>query len=189
MWLISAVLPVVLTGCGGPTRFVDPEADMPYYQNVGIIPFSSLAGDRAAGLRVTDLFFSELLRTGFATVVEPGQFAAAMSKARGGGSPEKAWSTEELLKLKELTGVQAVFMGTVRDYSMERERMESFPLVSMEARLVDTETGGLIWSASRTRKGGPGFPILGFWEVRTLGQLGADVCHELLNTLPRSSVK
>jgi len=185
----SRILLVLLAGgalsaCSGPSRFVDAEADIPYYETVGIIPFPSYAPDRGAGARVTDIFFSELLRREFAVVVEPGQFTAAMRKVRGDTPPTNPWSQEELARLAELTGVQGVFMGTVRDYEMTRQSRKSFPLVSLEVRLVDTGTGRLVWSASETRKGGPGVPLLGWGEVHTLGELTADVCRDLLSTLP-----
>jgi hypothetical protein len=182
--LLALLAVVALPGCGGPTRFVDAEADIPFYESVGIIPFPSYAADRAAGARVTDIFFSELLRKNFAVVVEPGQFSAAMRKVRGDTPSTNPWSQEELAKLGELTGVQGIFMGTVRDYEMTRESRKSFPLVSLEVRLVDAGTGRLVWSASETRKGGPGVPLLGWGETHTLGELTADVCRDLLATLP-----
>jgi TolB-like protein len=180
----AAIGTALLCACSGPTRFVDPEADLPYYETVAIVPFTTLAQDRAAGLRVTDVFYGELLRRDFALVLEPGQFDAAMRKVRGGTSVTNPWSQAELSRLGEETGIQGIFMGTVRDYEMVREGRKSFPLVCLEARLVDTGTGRVVWSASDTQKGGPGFPILGFGETHTLGEMTAKVCQDLLSTLP-----
>ncbi len=173
-----------LLACAGPTRFLDPEADLPYYRTVGIIPFTTLAGDPVAGQKVSDVFFTELLHLRFAQVVEPGQFTAAMSKARGGTPVTSAWSTPELAKLGEETGVQGVFMGTVRDFDMVSVGRDEFPLVSLEVRLVDAATGRVVWTASRTRRGGPAFPIFGWGEIHTLGELVSRVCRELLASLP-----
>lgn len=181
----AAAAVLVLVSCAGPTKFLDEEADLAYYERVGIIPFTSLAQDQLAGLKVTDTFFTELLDREFAQVVESGQFLAAMNRARGGTPVTNAWSTADLQRLAEETGIQGVFMGTVRDYTMERVGRESFPLLSMEVRLVDTDTGRVVWSGSRTRRGGPAFPIFGWGEIRTQGELTAKVCRELLDTLPR----
>jgi hypothetical protein len=182
----------LLVSCSGPSRFIDPEADMPYYERVGIVPFSALGQDRASGQKVTDVFFGELLRTRVAEVVEPGQFLAAMTKIRGGTPPENPWSTEDLMRLGEEAGVQGIFFGTVRDYEMARYGQESFPLLSLEARLVDAATGRIVWTASETRRGGPGVPLVGWLfalfgrgETHTLGEITADVCRDLLDTLPR----
>jgi hypothetical protein len=183
MALVAALLAV--SACGGPTKFLNPEADLPFYEKVGIVPFTSLAQDRAAGYRVTNVFFTELLERGFAEVVEPGQFAADMASVRGGTPAESPWSTEQLAKLGEKAGVQGIFMGTVRQYEMVNSGRDSYPLLSVEVRLVDAATGRLVWSASETRKGGAGFPIFGWGGVRVMESLTADVCRDLLTTLPR----
>jgi hypothetical protein len=184
---------LVLASCSGPTRFLDPEADLPYYQKVAIVPFTSLAQDRAGGAKVTDVFFAELLQSHPAEVVDPGQFAAAMQKVRGGTPPESPWSTEDLARLGETTGAQGFYFGTVRDYEMVRAGQDSYPHVSLEARFVDAATGRVVWSASRTKRGGPGVPIIGWLfsalgggETHTLGELTADVCREMLETLPEA---
>lgn len=170
--------------CGGNSQFLDPEADLPYYEVVGVVPFVSLADDRAAGPRVTNIFFTELLRTDFARVAEPGQFAAAIARVRGNTPAPTPWSTADLVRLQEEAGVQGVFMGTVRNYEMVREGRDSYPMVSLEVRLVDTATGRMVWSASETRKEGPGFPLLSWGRARTLPDLASRMSGELLEGLP-----
>jgi polysaccharide biosynthesis protein PelC len=191
--LVMMIAIVALAGCGGTTSFLSPEADLPFYERVGIVPFTGLSQDRAAGYRVSDVFFSKLLRRGFAEVVEPGQFSAAMSKARAGVAPETPWSAADLAKLGQEAGVQGVFMGTVREYDMTRTARDAFPLLSLEVRLVDVASGQIVWSASDTRRGGPGFPIwtwfsglFGGGEIHTMGELTTEMCRELLGTLPRN---
>jgi len=180
-----SMIAVLSAGCGGATRFVHPEADIPYYEKVAIIPFTSLAQDRLAGEKVTNVFFAELLHLRFDQVVEPGQFAAAMTRVRGGTPFTNPWSTSELAKLAQEAGVQGIFIGTVRDYEMVHGGRDSFPLLSLEVHFIDASTGRLVWSASRTRKGGPALPLFGWTEVRTMGELTASMCRELLSTLPK----
>lgn len=182
-----------LASCSAPARFVDREADIPFYERVAIVPFAALGSDAASGQKVTDVFFVELLRAHRFEVVEPGQFAAAMMRVRGGTPATNPWSTAELAKLGEEAGVQGLFFGTVRDYEMERASQESFPLVSVDARFVDAATGRIVWSASRTRRGGPGLPLAGIifglfggGEIHTLGELTSEICRELIATLPRA---
>ncbi len=184
---IGAVFCVALlvSACAGPAHFVDEEADLGYYERVAVAPFNSLAQDQLAGQKVADVFFTELLRRGFAQVVEPGQLVASMFALRGGTPVTNPWSSEELARLGEEMGVQGVFMGAVRDYTMERVGRDSYPLLSLEVRLVDTASGRIVWTGSRTRRGGPGFPIFGFGEVHTMGELTADMSRDILSTLPQ----
>ena len=76
------------------------------------------------------------------------------------------------------------FTGTVRDYEMTNVGRCTYPLVSLEIRLLDVSTGNLVWSASITRRGGPDMPFMGWREIHTLGELTTAVCRELLKTLP-----
>lgn len=174
----------LIAGCAGPSRFVHAQADFPYYEKVGVIPFESLAQDRLAGAKVADYFFTELLKTGFSEVMDPGQFQAVILQIRGNKPMSASWSTEELSRLGEETGVQGIFMGIVREYEMTRVSREAFPLVSLEVRLLDAATGTVVWSASHTRRGGPTLPLTGWREIHTLGELTTEICKDLLSTLP-----
>jgi TolB-like protein len=179
----AALLLALLAGCAGTTHFLSPEADLPYYERVAVLPFTSLSQDRLAGERVASIFLTELLDRRLAEVVDPGQFAAAMREVRGGTPFTNPWSTAELAKLGEAAGVQGIFLGTVREYEMSRTGRESFPLISLEVHMVDAASGRIVWSASRTRKGGPSFPLFGWTEVHTLGELSASLCGDMLETL------
>lgn len=182
LWCTATVL---LVSCAGSTtHFTDPDADLPYYERVGILPFASLANDRAAGQRVTSIFFTELLETSFAQVVEPNQFAVAALKVRGNAPPGSPWSATDLAKLQEETDVQAVFIGLVRNYEMTQTGRSTYPMVSLELRLVDTATGRMVWSASKTKREGPGVPLFNWGRSKTLPDLSARICRDLLRTLP-----
>jgi TolB-like protein len=186
--LITAGLCTCTLGCSpGATRFVHPEADLPYYQKIAVMPFEALSNDRLAGEKVTSVFFTEVLRMGFDQVAEPGQLTTAMSRLRGGTPPGNPWSTEDLSKLAEATGVQGFFMGTVRDYDMVPAGRDVYPLLSLEARFVDAATGRVVWSASNTRRGGPPPPFMGWMATRTMGELTMKMCRELLGTLPKAA--
>ena len=175
----------LIPACSGPSKFVDPEADIPFYEMVGVIPFNCLADDRAAGLRVSNVFFTELLQQNFAQVVEPGQFQASIREVRGGMPQDAPWSTQELGKLAEKAGVQGVFVGTVNEYGIVQRGRDAVPVLSLEIHLVDAQTGRVVWSASKTARGSGGVPILGIGKVHTMGELTSGVCRELLNTLPK----
>ncbi len=182
---LGLLLLVAATGCGTPvTRFVHPQADFSFYESVGIVPFESLGQDRLAGEKVSSVFFTELLTREFAAVREPGQFASAIQRIRGTGISNLPWSAADLVRLGKEAGVQGVFMGIVRDYEMTSVGRSAYPLVAIEVRLLDVETGNLVWSASITRRGGPTMPFTGWREIHTLGELTTAVCRDLLQTLP-----
>jgi hypothetical protein len=182
-----SLLFLVAAACGcssSATRFIHPEADLSFYEKVGVIPFESLGMDRLAGEKVTNVFYTELLASDFADVIEPGQFLASIQRIRGVAPTNRAWSSADVARLGEEAQVQGVFIGIVRDYEMTSGGRQAFPLVSLEVRLLDAVTGEVVWSASLTRRGGPTMPFTGWREVHTLGELTTLVCRELLETLP-----
>lgn len=182
---LSALLGCLLLAgaCGTTTSYVNPDADLPYYERVAILPFASLATDRLAGEKVSSVFFTELLATGFAEVVDPGQLSAAMLRTRGGTPATNPWSTVELMRLGDEIDAQGIFLGTIRDFEMVRTGRDAFPLLSVEIRLLDVNTGRVVWSASETKRGGPAFPLFGWREIHTMGELSVRVCRDLLRTL------
>ena len=183
----AAAATVLLGACAGPKAFVHPEADFPFYESVGIVPFTSLGQDRLAGEKVSDVFFTELLNIRFAEVREPGQFLAVIQRLRGVTPISTPWSTADLARLGAEAQVQGIFMGVVRDYEMARVGRDSYPLVSIEVRFLDVATGRVVWSASDTRRAGPTTPIFGWGETHTLGELTAQMCRDLLRTLPKGT--
>jgi len=182
--LLLCIALVLLPGCGSHMRvFIHPQADMSYYTKVGVVPFRSITGDRFAGEKFSIEFTTALLASELFEVVDFGIFARTLSSTVGSKIPTEGLSVEELKKIKKTTGVQAVFEGTVKQYDMVAGGGGTFPAISVEARLVDAETGKVVWMATATRRGGPKMPIIGFGEVHTLGELAQKMCKELVSKI------
>ena len=176
---------LAVTGCGGPNvnTFINQEADLDYYERVGVVPFRTLTADRFAGEKFTVEFNTSLYVSGLFDVVDQGIFVNALTQVAGSRSPVNGLDTQQLLKIGEATGVQGVFEGTVSAYEMQAYGTERFPVISVEARLVDVATGRVVWSGTVTERGGPKTPIIGMGETRTLGALSQKVSQRLLDEL------
>jgi polysaccharide biosynthesis protein PelC len=173
------------TACGGRTTFLHPEADMSFYEKVGVIPFATLGDDRLAGDKLSSAFTSHLLFARQMQVAEPGQFLAAFVKQFGAGNPPPiGLPQDKLAAVAQETGVQGIFEGTVRDFDFTRGTPPR-PMISVEVRLVDVASGNIVWSTSITRVGKPIIPFLGLGGARTLAELTEDVATELVARLPQ----
>jgi hypothetical protein len=186
-WVMAVVLVagMVITGCSRPSVrvHIHPDADLGYYTKVGVIPFQTLSRDRFAGEKFSIEFTTALLAVGEFDVVDYGVFINQLTKTIGSRSPSDGLSAEQLQKIAEATGVQGVFYGTVMQYEMVSSGSGSFPVVSVEARLLDTETGTVVWMATITERGGPKTPIIGIGEIHTLGELSQKICKQLVSRL------
>lgn len=176
---------LAMLACGGPQvqEFTNPEADLSFYERVGVVPFRTLAADRLAGEKFTTEFSTALLASELFDVVDYGIFVSHLTKILGTRSPADGLSADEIKQIAAAAGVQGLFVGTVSEYQMTSTPSGQFPVVTVEVRLLDAETANVVWSASATERGGPKTPIIGVGEVHTLGELSQKVSRELVGRL------
>jgi len=156
MGVLLAVLILAFAGCGGPgkTVFLHPEYNFSFVERVAVVPFENLTNDQGAGARVSRLYVTELLATDAFDVVEPGEVAKALQAI---GVVRTADLTQEQTKqLGQALKVQAVFLGSVNESSTRTSGSQAVSYVTLTTRLVETETGITVWSATTTA-GGRGF--------------------------------
>lgn len=153
---------LVAAGCAGgpePTQFTNPRFNFDFVERVAVLPFENLSNDRQAGPRATRLMVTELLATGAVDVVEPGEVRAALEEV---GARSLQPSTEHVLALGEMLGVEALVLGTVTESEVARSGSVGIPVVGLDVRMVETETGAIVWAATYTERGGSlGAKILG----------------------------
>lgn len=185
--LLVVVAAVSLTSCGSSmqaTEFANPGFDFSFVERVAVLPFENLSGDRQAGLRATRLAITELLASGALDVVEPGEVQAAMAKMAGfsaGRAPIP--STEQTLSLGEALDVQALILGTVTQSELLRSGRVSYPVVTLDMRMVETETGATVWAATHSERGGNiSAKVLGT-AAQPLAETTRNCVRQLLATL------
>lgn len=153
--LCTIALLLVLTGgaCRSTrqTQYLHKNADLGAIQRVAVLPFENLTTERSASEKVQKIFQMELLALDVFDVAEPGQVTKIL-RAAGMTSPE-ALGEKEFQKLGQELKVDAVFYGTVVDFAETRTGSTSTPEVTIQVRLVETQTGATIWSTSHTRAG------------------------------------
>ena len=145
-----------MTGCGGmsPTVFIHPEFNFNYVERVAVIPFENLSNDQGAASRATRFFISELLSSESFEVVEPGEIASVLASVTTVRTGEL--TKEQIKEIGQKLKVQGLFFGTVNESSNSRSGSVQTHTVSMVVRLVDSESGETVWSATNT-SGGRGF--------------------------------
>ncbi len=186
-WVPAGLLVMlILAGCAGTHRaYLNDQADLEFYSRVAVVPFWTTAGDRDAGVRLADLFTTELMITGKYEVVEPGRFRNLLAEKQVSLDPQRRGLPRDKVKeVGEAAGAQALFEGTVLSYEMARVGQSSFPLITVELRMVDVESGELIWMTTLTRKGGPTVPFFGWGEIHTLDELAQKVAQDLARSVP-----
>ena len=88
-------------------------------------------------------------------------------------------------KIGAALNIEAIVVGSVETYSAERVSDQIIPEVSISARLIDAETGIIIWASTHTRRGGTGVPIFGWGKVNSLSMLSQQVIQDMANSLAK----
>ena len=133
------------------TKYVHPNMDLGAIKRVAVLPFESLVQDRTAGEKVQKIFLTELLALETFDVAEPGLVTKTLKADRI--ETMDALGPAELKRLGEALKVQGIFLGSVVDFAETRTGATPAPEVTINLRLVETQSGVTVWSASRTRSG------------------------------------
>jgi curli biogenesis system outer membrane secretion channel CsgG len=145
---IALSLTVFLAGCGGPVVFLDRTYDFYYIETVGVIPFENLSQSQGAGKQATLIFLTELLASETYDLTEPGETAKALSEfnlTRTG-----TLDITQIKQLGERLGVQALVFGTVSEVNTVRSGGISSSTVTLDLRMVETQTGSTVWAVSHS---------------------------------------
>jgi TolB-like protein len=200
-FLVILLLVTLAAGCGGPQVYIHPNPGFERIKRMAVLPLDNFTKDDKASNKVRANFVIELLRTASFNVVDIGetdrllQIAELSYTTSGTAIPgigaaqtaeEQAAASEPLSKkIGEALKVEAIFVGSVEAYSTERVSDRIIPEVSISARLIDAETGIIIWASTHSRRGGAGFPILGWGKVTSLSVLSQQVIQDMVNSLAK----
>ncbi len=178
--VLAALAALGAAACGGGRHYVRPNADFSTLRTVTVLPFDNVTSDKLAGERVQRVFLSELLNLGAFDVVEPG---LAIRLAKRDGIEVGTLSPDEVKRIGRELKVQAVFVGSLLEFDEGRGGSAASPRVTIQLRLVETETGSTVWSIQRTGGGATVssrlFGIGGNSAMGVAGQVVRDELAEL----------
>jgi hypothetical protein len=142
--IILAGILFYLTGCstGSPTKyFIRENANLPLIRTVAVMPFEG--GGRAP--RIREQAMTQILATDTFDVVDKGLIdSVLLREAIAPASPLDAFT---IRRLCESLKVDAVLLGSVEEITESRGNA-SFPEITLTLRILDCESGLLLWQAS-----------------------------------------
>lgn len=149
--LLAVVALVAVPSCSKKiSTFVHPTADFSLIERVAVLPFENLTGDGTAAEKVRQIVIIELLSSGSVQVVDVGEVARGLRASSIGNTAMP--SREDTRKLGQELQVQALLGGSVQEYSAGRGAGASTN-VSLVFRLIETDSGEVIWSSSASKTG------------------------------------
>lgn len=174
---------MMLYGCatGGQSNYKNTLMNFGAIQSVAVLPLQNLSSDEDAPERVRDTFMVMLLATESIYVLPPGEVQRGVDRAgiRNQATPD----VEQVKKLGQILGVDAVVTGVLREYGEVRSGQSQANLISLSLKMLEVETGSIVWSAEATRGGiGLGDRMLG-GGGKPMNEVTRDAVNDLLDQL------
>jgi TolB-like protein len=153
--------------------YIRPDTSLAHIRTIAVMPFEG----KGRAERIRELTVTNLLSSGFFEVLDKGQVDSTLMQEGifDGDAPIDLY---DIKRLGNMLNVQAILFGTV-EIEKQTRGSASFSVITITFRLIDTETGILLWQTSGK---GDGYSYLD----RTLGLRPKDdfvLTLELLNEL------
>lgn len=151
-FLACAIAAAACVGCPPRvTTFVHPQADFSLIRRIAVLPLENLTQDPTAPEKVRQLLIIGIMSSGTVEVTDVGEVARGL-RAAGVLNPAVP-GTEEIRKLGKELDVEAVLAGSVQEFAQGRTAGAPTTSVALVFRLIETEHGEVIWSASVSKSG------------------------------------
>ena len=116
-------------------------------EKVAILPFK--APTELIGSSVSDIFVTEMLRAKRYTLVERGQIDRVLGETEFALS---GLSESAAIEAGKMLGADGVILGTVDEYAPVAYRGRSYPTVGASIRLIDCDSGRVMWSVDHASR-------------------------------------
>ena len=160
----------------------DPRLDTEAPKRVAILPFENGTQRRGAALIVDDLMLVELFRAGRVEVADPGDVSYALQALAV--APYGAIDLDSLRSIGEKINVDAVILGRVEDYNEGlRPETSTSPSIAVDARMLETKTGRILWMGYYERSGEDYQIVLEFGKIKSMVPLAMRVIADLVGSM------
>lgn len=188
-WVPCALLLLACAGCkeGGPATSGYLAKPQEGRVRLVVLPFESASlQSENAGQIVGQEMVTALLATGMFDVADPGAVYQAMVDAGLRNGNGYGLGPAALEKLQEKLGPVRVFLvGIVQEFGEVRVGPASYPSISINARLLDGQTGAILWSGSVSRTGADTEKFFGLGAVHSTGRLSRIAVRDLVGSVNR----
>jgi TolB-like protein len=146
MILLAVLITQAGCGSGSMTRaFMREGATLGHIQTVAVLPFENLGGGAGTAQRSREITMIQLLTSGLFDVVDKGRVDSLLrDEIIEPGAP---LDNATLRRLGQRLGTQAFIVGSI-EQGVESRGASTYPEINLTLRLLDAETGTLLWQAT-----------------------------------------
>jgi TolB-like protein len=171
----------LITGCGSRELTIRPAPEVTRLNRVAVFPMQNLSGVPEAGDRVTHILVSLLYNSNLVNLVEPGEVQQFILRSRIRIAGELG--LDRIREASHQLGADGILFGTVNEYTIITTDEGNLPSVSITLRLVDANSGEMVWSATHSLQGNFKEKVFGIGRIESVGILSEIVAAELVEAL------
>jgi len=143
-----------IAGCGSKATsdsFIREDVDLGYIERVAVLPLENHSDDKYAAKRVRNVINTQILAMGLFDTAEQGLVDSVLQRE----AIEQNTPIDQLTlkRLGQRLKVQAFILGAVDQAGDVRRGANTFPEIAMTLRLLEAESGRILWQASGYRNG------------------------------------
>jgi TolB-like protein len=179
------VILVLTANCApDPRVYSSSGLSLPKETNIAILPFDNLTDEERASQQVYDIFLVEFLKVGNFSVVDPGEVERVLAEERIRYASEL--SIEQIHKIGRELKIPMIVQGAVLEYGIRQVqgfKVVDVPYISLMVKMVDTQSGKIVWASSYSRNGNDSEKVFGFGRISSLNKLTEVMAREIVESL------
>jgi TolB-like protein len=173
---------LMLAGCGSRSAsnsFVREDVDFSFIERIAVLPFTNNSSDQFAPERARDITITHVLQLGLFDTVEKVLVNNVMYEE--GVEIDGPIDPLTLKRIGQRLNTQAVILGTIDLAENARLGSTNYPVMALTLRLVEVNSGLILWQASGNTSGES--------FSRRLFGLKTDDPYQVTNKLVRSLLR
>ncbi|RJQ52036.1 MAG: hypothetical protein C4526_08915 [Nitrospiraceae bacterium] len=190
--VILVLLSALLSGCGSSVApFRSKELKKEDGINMAVLPFDNLSKTQGAGKIMENYILVEFLKRSPLDIIEPGEVLSVLSQER----IRLATSVprETINKIGKRLDARLLMIGIVHEYEMQLASgpggSGQVPVIAVSLRIVDADTGNIVWAVSAPRRGTDNETVFGIGRIQSMDRLAQKTAEEIAQAFTDSMKK
>lgn len=165
-----------------PNTFLQEDFEKYHIKRVAVLPFFNNTNVKDAGEILTRAFLEELFDSEKLDVEFQGNVRKFLVRERI--IVRKGVTVDNIKLIGKRLNVDAVIIGWVEQYYGGEGKDAKIPVVSVNARMIHTDSCSVVWIGQNKRTGDDYITVLDFGKIRSVAALARRLVSELVETIP-----
>ena len=179
LWVLGLCL--LMAACASRKFAVRSAPEVVRLNRIAVFPLENLSGVPEAGSRVTAILVSELYNSNLVNVVEQGEVQQFILRSRIRVAGQLDLDT--IREASRQLNADGIIFGSVNEYSEIATDVGLLPVVSLTVRLVDANSGEIVWAVAHTLQGDFKETVFGIGRIHSRVALAEFVVNDVIGAL------